>query len=321
MLHGGHARCLFIPFLEVVPMRRMTILVALAVAFAASTTEAAKPTSKPTVSKPTTTKTQPPKGGAPKTTTTKVSVPKGPNTKISVGKVSHGKSPKTTTSGSSLAKGSSTKSTKTKASLAKSSTGSAKADTKVAKAKATTTKGEQSKKKTSALASTSTSTDGTSRTSTSGTTSTSGPATTIDFTGTDVGQKLQKNGALRSKIEAKLQAAGYTGTVYEAAYGFKNLGQLNAATNMVQNHGYDFDLLKLLMTGKYVDPETHTVYRAQTSLDGTVTLVKPELATSPTMTLSLGQAKQAIVAGAEMPELPTSTTTTTTTTSATKKPR
>jgi hypothetical protein len=91
------------------------------------------------------------------------------------------------------------------------------------------------------------------------------------------------------------------------------MGQLNAATNMVQNHGYDFDLLKLLMTGKYVDPKTHTVYVGQTLPDGTVKLVQPDLATKPTSTLSLGQAKQAIVGGAEMPDLPTSTTTTTST--------
>ena len=92
----------------------------------------------------------------------------------------------------------------------------------------------------------------TSGTSTGGptTTTTSGTSTRIvDFTATDVGQKLQKNSALRSKIEAKLQAAGYTGTAYEAGYGFKNVGQLNAATNQVQNQGYSFELIKVLMTG------------------------------------------------------------------------
>ena len=279
-------------------MRRLTILVALAVAFAASTIEAAKPTSKPT-SKPTTiTKTQAPKGGA----------TKSPAPKASVSKV------KTTKSGGSLAKGGSTKTTKVNGAsstkLAKSSTGSAKAETK--SAKATTTKSEKSKK-TSTLASTTTSSDGSSGTSTSGTTTTSGTTKTIDFTATDVGQKLQKNGALRSKIEAKLLAAGYTGTVYEAAYGFKNMGQLNAATNQVQNQGYDFNLLKLLMTGKYVDPKTHQVYVGQQMPDGSVKLVKPALATDPVSTFSLGQAKQQIAGGAEMPDLPTSTTTTTST--------
>lgn len=304
-------------------MRRLTILVALAVALAVSATEAAKPTSKrPGGSKPTITKTQAPKGGATKSATTKASVSKGANLKgkTAVGKVSHSKSLNTTKSGGSLAKGGGTKSAKSKASertslkLAKSDTRTARADAKASKADARRLKAEQkSKKRTSALASTSTSSDASSRTSTSGgsTTSTNGPTPAIDFTGTDVGRKLQKNGALRSKIEAKLLAAGYTGTVYEAAYGFKNMGQLNAATNMVQNHGYDFDLLKLLMTGRYVDPKTHDVYRAQQLSDGTVTLVKPELAVNPVSTLSLGQAKQAIAAGAEMPELPTGTTTTT----------
>ena len=126
-----------------------------------------------------------------------------------------------------------------------------------------------------------------------------------------MGQKLEKNSALRSKIEAKLQAAGYTGSVYEAAYGFKNVGQFNAATNQVQNHGYSFELLKVLMTGTYVDPETHAVYRANRLPDGTVNLVSSELATNPASTLSLGQSKQAIAAGAEMPEIVVARTNTT----------
>ena len=128
-------------------------------------------------------------------------------------------------------------------------------------------------------------------------------STTIDFTATKVGQKLEKNSALRSKIEAKLQAAGYTGSVYEAAYGFKNLGQFNAATNQVQNQGYSFELLKVLMTGTYVDPDTHAVYRANRLPDGTVNLVSSEFAVNPASTLSLGQSKQAIAAGAEMPKI------------------
>jgi hypothetical protein len=146
----------------------------------------------------------------------------------------------------------------------------------------------------------------------SGGTSTSTPNTTspthtsiapVDFTATGLGQKLQKNSAIRSKIEAKLQAAGYSGTAYEAAYGFKNLGQLNAATNQVQNQGYSFNLLKVLMTGTYVDPQTHVVYRANQLPDGTVNLVRARLATNPASTQSLGQAKQAIAAGAEMPNI------------------
>ena len=127
----------------------------------------------------------------------------------------------------------------------------------------------------------------------------------IDFAGTSLGQKLQKNSVQRSKIEAKLLAAGYTGTVYEAAYGFKNFGQLNAATNMVQNQGTSFELLKVLMTGE--------IYRASRLPDGTVKLVSPDLATNPVSTLSLGQAKQAIAGGAELPVIVPVTTTTTAT--------
>ena len=128
-------------------------------------------------------------------------------------------------------------------------------------------------------------------------------STRIDYTATSLGQKLQKNSVQRSKIEAKLQAAGYNGTIYEAAYGFKNLGQLNAATNQVQNQGMSFELLKVLMTGKYVDPKTHVLYQAQRMPDGTVKLVSPDRATNPVSTLSLGQSKQAITGGAVMPEV------------------
>jgi len=100
--------------------------------------------------------------------------------------------------------------------------------------------------------------------------------------------------------------------VFEAAYGFKNQGQLNAATNMVQNHGYSFDLLKVLMTGTYVDPVTHLVYRTQQLPNGTTQLVRSELATNSASTLSLGQAKQAIAGGTVMPEIVVGTTSTTT---------
>jgi hypothetical protein len=128
-------------------------------------------------------------------------------------------------------------------------------------------------------------------------------STRIDYTATSLGQKLQKNSVQRSKIEAKLKAAGYNGTIYEAAYGFKNLGQLNAATNQVQNQGMSFELLKVLMTGKYVDPKTHVLYQAQRMPDGTVKLVSPNRATNPVSPLSLGQSKQAIAGGAVMPEV------------------
>jgi hypothetical protein len=157
------------------------------------------------------------------------------------------------------------------------------------------------------------------------TTSSPTRTTPLDFAGTSVGQKLQNNGAIRSKIEAKLRAAGYTGSVYEAAYGFKNLGQLNAATNQVQNQGYSFNLLKVLMTGTYVDPQTHVVYRTNRLPDGTVRLVRTDLATTPASTQSLGQAKQAIAAGIEMPTVEsvhmTGTSTTTGSSSGGTRPR
>src|SRR5690242_21867607 len=54
--------------------------------------------------------------------------------------------------------------------------------------------------------------------------------TPINFSGTRVGQKLTTNTALQSKLAARLTALGYGGTVFEAAYGFKNLGQFVAAT-------------------------------------------------------------------------------------------
>jgi hypothetical protein len=183
---------------------------------------------------------------------------------------------KSTTTKVPTTKGPNTKGAQTKADkhLAKADTKAVKADAKSAKGGATST--------------------------TSGKPTAS---TRIDYTATSLGQKLQKNSVQRSKIEAKLKAAGYNGTIYEAAYGFKNLGQLNAATNQVQNQGMSFELLKVLMTGKYVDPKTHVLYQAQRMPDGTVKLVSPDRATNPVSTLSLGQSKQAITGGAVMPEV------------------
>ena len=183
---------------------------------------------------------------------------------------------KSATTKAPTTKGPNTKSAQTKADkhLAKADTKAVKADAKSAKGGATST--------------------------TSGKPTAS---TRIDYTATSLGQKLQKNSVQRSKIEAKLKAAGYNGTIYEAAYGFKNLGQLNAATNQVQNQGMSFELLKVLMTGKYVDPKTHVLYQAQRMPDGTVKLVSPNRATNPVSPLSLGQSKQAIAGGAVMPEV------------------
>lgn len=280
-------------------MRRLTILVPLAVAFAVTASEAAKPASKP--------------AGAGKPTITKTSPSKGPTVKSTSASGSKSVKPAKTTT--QVAKGGGqTKVSGAKADKSMKPQGAqAKADAKATKAEGRTAK--------SGSSTTTSTTDGTpSVTSPSSTTTTTTTTSTpaIDFTATKVGAKLEKNSTLRSKIEAKLQAAGYTGTAYEAGYGFKNVGQLNAATNQVQNQGVSFNLLKVLMTGTYVDPVTHNVYRAQTLPNGTVQLVKPELATSAPSTLSLGQAKQSIAGGAVMPEIvPYTTTTSTTTTSTT----
>jgi len=282
-------------------MRRLTILVVLGLALAVGA-EAGPKTAKPNnAPKPTITKTQAPK--APKAAT-----PKGPTSKGSTVKMTGTQMKGSTFKGKGAqAKVSTGKSKGAQATVASGkSTKPAKGDTKFAKADTKTPKtsaksaetGSTTKKKT-----TTTTSSGT-PTSTSNTPpSTHTPTAPIDFTATSLGQKLQKNSAIRSKIEAKLLAAGYTGSVYEAAYGFKNLGQLNAATNQVQNQGYSFDLLKVLMTGTYVDPQTHVAYRANQGTDGTTTLVRTGLATDPASTQSLGQAKQAIAGGAEMPAI------------------
>lgn len=80
-----------------------------------------------------------------------------------------------------------------------------------------------------------------------------------------MGQKLSKNSALRSKLESRLTALGYEGTVYEAAYGFKNLGQFVAATNVSRNLGISFGELKVQMTGLSVDTDG-TVLKTDTSI-------------------------------------------------------
>jgi hypothetical protein len=238
-------------------MRRLAILVVLALAGSVVLAEATKPASKPTAGKPAA-KIQPPKGGAAKPATIRGGAAKPSSAKVPP-KGSAGKTTRV------HAKGSVEKPVK----LAKTDAKASKADARVGKTSSMST----------------------------------GVSTTPDFTATKVGQKLHKNSALRSKIETKLKAAGYTGSVYEAAYGFKNLGQFNAATNQVQNHGYSFELLKVLMTGTYVDPDTHAIYRTNRLPDGTIGLVSADLATNPASTRSLGQSKQSIVAGAEMPEI------------------
>ena len=149
-----------------------------------------------------------------------------------------------------------------------------KADTKLAKVDAESAKSKKTDTTTTTTASTSTST-----TSTGGTT-TSTP--TIDFTSGPVGEKLSKNSALRSKVESRLTALGYDGTVYQAAYGFKNLGLFVAATNVSRNLGISFEQIKTQMTGLSVDADG-TVVKASLGTDGTVAPTK-----------SLGQAIHAV---------------------------
>jgi hypothetical protein len=84
---------------------------------------------------------------------------------------------------------------------------------------------------------------------------------------------------------------GYEGTVYQASYGFKNLGQFVAATNVSQNLGIPFEQLKLQMTGLSVAPDG-TVLKANLAPDGSVVMVDPALATNPAPTKSLGQSIQ-----------------------------
>ena len=120
--------------------------------------------------------------------------------------------------------------------------------------------------------------------------------TTVDFTAGPVGEKLARNTALRTKVESRLTAAGYTGTVYQAAYGFKNQGQFIAATNVSRNLGVPFEQLKLQMTGLSVSP-TGTVLRANRAPDGTITMVDPSKVTNAAPTSSLGQAIQTVKSG------------------------
>ncbi len=140
----------------------------------------------------------------------------------------------------------------------------------------------------------------TSPTTTAGSTTAAGTltATAVDFTSAPVGQKISTNTALRSKLEARLQALGYQGTVYEAAYGFKNLGQFVAATNVSQNLGLSFTDLKTRMTGLSVDAEG-TILKANLNPDGTIAMVDPAVATNPAPTNSVGQSIQTVKSTAD----------------------
>jgi len=141
------------------------------------------------------------------------------------------------------------------------------------------------------------------------TTTTPTTTATIDFTQGKVGEKLTKNTKLAEKLGNKLTAMGYTGDVFEAAYGFKNFGQFNAAVNNAQNHNLSFEQLKTLMTGVSVDAAGVVLY-ANRNPDGTVTMVPLEALTDPAPTASLGQAKKIIATSAVEPDTTTPTTVT-----------
>ena len=121
-------------------------------------------------------------------------------------------------------------------------------------------------------------------------TPTNGP---INFASTPLGVKLTKNTMLQSKLTTNLTALGYQGTVFQAAYGFKNLGQFVAATNVSKNLGIPFDKLKLQMTGLAVDA-TGNVTKANLNPDGTVSMVDPAKVTDAAPTKSLGQSIQTL---------------------------
>jgi hypothetical protein len=120
--------------------------------------------------------------------------------------------------------------------------------------------------------------------------------------------------------------------VAQAAYGFKNLGQFVAATNVSRNLGIPFEQLKLQMTGTKVMPDG-TVMKSMIGADGKVILVDPTKNTDPTLspapTKSLGQSIQTLKSGVDSTAAATTatkqadaelagTTTTTTTSSASR---
>jgi hypothetical protein len=222
--------------------------------------------------------------------------PKGPKTtRPSAGKASAPKAPKVakTTGGPKT-----TAAPKAaKLTTPKASTKSAKAETKMARIDA---KGKTQK---SGSVTTTSNTVSNTTSTTGGTTETTTPGT-VDFTEGKVAERLAKNTALRSKLESQLKALGYEGTVYQAAYGFKNQGQLVAALNNAQNHTLSFEQLKTLMTGVSVDPEG-VILKANLNPDGTITMLPPEEVTNPAPTQSLGQAKKTIATETTATETPT----------------
>ena len=175
----------------------------------------------------------------------------------------------------------------TSAPKAKAPKTTTKADTKLAKAEAKSAR----KAGTTATSTTTSSSTTNSETTTVGSATTT--PTTVDFTQGAVAEKLAKNTNLRTKLESRLLAAGYEGTVYQAAYGFRNQGQFVAATNVARNTGTSFEQLKLQMTGLTVDANG-VVLKANVGTDGTITMVDPADVTKAAPTKSLGQALKTV---------------------------
>ena len=138
----------------------------------------------------------------------------------------------------------------------------------------------------------------TSPTTTAPTTTTSTTPTTIDFTQGAVAERLARNTNLRAKLESRLQAAGYDGTVYQAAYGFKNQGQFIAATNVSSNLGIPFEQLKLQMTGLSIDADGVVVKTDQPtrSLGQAIQTVNPTVDATAAELTAIQQADAEIAA-------------------------
>jgi hypothetical protein len=226
----------------------------------------------------------------------------GPSTKQAPSTTSHGPKTTTTATGAPATKGPSakpaTKPVKTEKPVkavkpVKTETKVAKTDhVKAAKGDATSVKSKKT--------GTATTADGTSTTtgtSTTGTSTTGTTKATINFTTTPVGQKLAKNTSLSSKLQTRLEALGYKGTVYQAAYGFKNLGQFVAATNVSRNLGVSFEQMKVSMTGFSVKPDG-TVLQANMTSTG-IKMVDPSKVIEPVPTKSLGQSIQTVKSGVD----------------------
>ena len=174
----------------------------------------------------------------------------------------------------------------------------AKADVKVTKVDTKSAKAEQKNKKATDSSSTaSTASGGT----TSPTSNTGGSTTASTSPPRRWGRSSRRTArsGRRSRRSCRPPATPVASTRLPTAS--RTLDNSTPRRTRYRTKGYSFELLKVLMTGTYVDPDTHAVYRANQLPDGTINLTSSELATNPASTLSLGQSKQSIAAGAEMP--------------------